>query len=41
MFLLRLTCLPLQSAIIADTPGDFVSSFQIILLNCIQVVLVY
>ena len=35
---LLVTRLPLQSAMIGDTLGDFVSSFQIILLNYIQVI---
>ena len=35
---LLVTCLPLQSAMIGDTLGDFVSSLQIILLNYIQVI---
>ena len=33
---LLVTCLPLQSAMIGDTLGDFVSSLQIILLNYIR-----
>ena len=35
---LLVTCLPLQSAMIGDTLGDFVSSLQIILLSYIQVI---
>ena len=34
---LLVTCLPLQSTMIGDTPGGFVSFFRIILLNWIQV----
>ena len=38
---LLVTCLRLQRTMIGNTLSDFMSSFRIILLNCVQVILDY